>query len=217
MLCARRWHTLEETHCAMKILTSLILTVLMIACQPDLKERESEEAYKKGIETLETLLEDGEPDYKKAQEHFAQATHLNPENITAQYWKADAELNLGKFDESLRTSLTAIDKAEFKHRLRPHILVIAGISAKKIGKSGDEYFKKQIAIYDTRIKDDINDIDAIMNKAIVLCYMDKKENAIAFLNTLSLNEENQALLEQMKVDIKAFDADEVLNQLTIKK
>lgn len=197
----------------MKILTSLILTILMIGCQPGLSERESEEAYKKGIETLETLTEDGKPDYRKAHEHFAQAIHLNPENIIAQYWKADAELKLGKFDESLKTSLTALDKAEFKHRLRSNFLVIAGISAKKIGKSADEYFKKAIAIYDARIKDQINDIDAIMNKAIVYCYMDKKENAIAFLNSLSLNEENQALLEQMKVDIRAFEADEVLNQL----
>lgn len=201
----------------MKILTSLILIILMINCQPDFKERESEEAYKKGIETLEKLSEDGEPDYRKAQEHFAKATHLNPENITAQYWKADAELKLGKFDESLRTSLTALDEAEFKHRLRPHFLVIAGISAKKIGKSGIEYFKEALAIYETRIKDDINDIDAIMNKAIVLCYMDKKENAISFLNTLSLNEENQAFLEQMKVDINKFDADEVLDQMKMEK
>ena len=189
----------------------------MIACQPDGKEYESEEAYKKGIETLETLLEDGKPDYKKAQEHFAQATHLNPKNVTAQFWKADAELKLGKFEESLETSITALKKSEFKHRLRPHILGIAGISAKKIGKSGDGYFSEAIAIYEKRMKGDINNVDAIANKAILLCYMDKKGDAIAFLNTLSLNEENQAFVEQIKIDIQTFDADEVLNQLKIEK
>ncbi|MDO8896934.1 MAG: hypothetical protein Q7V19_04740 [Bacteroidales bacterium] len=201
----------------MKILTSLIMIILMIACQPDLKERESEEAYKKGIEALETLLEDGEPDYKKAQEHFAQATHLNPENIAAQYWKADTELNLGMFDESLRTSKTTLAKSGFKHPLRPNIFVIAGISAKKIEKNGDEYFNEAITIYEKRMKRNINNIDAIMNKAIVLCYMDKKDDAIAFLNTLSLNEENQTILEQIKIDIQTFDSEEALNQLIIEK
>ncbi len=44
-----------------------------------------------------------------------------------------------------------------------------------------------------------------------------KESAIAFLNTLSLNEESQAILDQMKVDIKTFDADKALNQLQIEK
>ncbi len=214
---ANRWHTLEETDLDMRRLTLLTLTILISACQADLKVKESEKAYKKGIETLETLSEDGDPDYRKAQKHFARATHLNPENITAQYWKADAELKLGKFAESLETSLTALDKVEFEHPLRPHFLVIAGISTKKMGQIPVEYFNKAISIYETRIEDDINNIDAIMNKAIVLCYMDKKESAIAFLNTLSLNEESQAILDQMKVDIKTFDADKALNQLQIEK
>lgn len=201
----------------MKIVTSIILTILITGCQPYLKERDSDQAYKRGVQTLESLSGEGEPDYKKALEFFAQATTLNPENITAQYWKADTELKLGKFDESLRTSKFALVKCESKHRLRPQILIIAGLSAKKLEESGDEYFKEAVAIYEKRISENINDIDAIMNKGIVLCYMDKKTDAITFLNSLSLNEEKQTLLEQIKIDIQNFNADKVLDQITTAK
>jgi tetratricopeptide (TPR) repeat protein len=201
----------------MKLLSTLIVAILMISCQSDLKKKESEEAYKKGIETLEKLLVDGQPDYKKAKEYFSRATQLNPNNIKAQYWKAHAEFYLAKFDETYITATNALGKSKFKHSLRPDFLVIAGLSAKKLGKNGDEYFIEATKIYEKRIKRNINDIDAIANKAIILCYMDKKNDAIEFLNTLFLNENNQALLEQIKIDIQTFDTGEFLNQVTIEK
>ncbi len=43
----------------------------------------------------------------------------------------------------------ALDKSEFNHRLRLHILVISGISAKKIREYGDKYFNEAITVYDS--------------------------------------------------------------------
>jgi tetratricopeptide (TPR) repeat protein len=202
----------------MKHLFILILATLMVSCQPDLKKKESEEAYKKGIETLEKFSEAGQPDYYKAQKYFARAAHLNPDNLKAQYWKAHTELKLAKFDESYRTATTSLGKSKSQYPLRPDFLIIAGLSAKKLGKNGDKYFSEAITIYQVKIKGNIDNIDAITNKAIVLCYMDKKNDAIDFLNNISMNnEENQALLEQIKIEIRAFDVDKVLYQLTTEK
>jgi tetratricopeptide (TPR) repeat protein len=192
----------------MKFLTAFILSILLVSCQSDLKKKESDEAYKKGIETLERLSENGDPDYNEALKHLSLATDLNPNNINAQFWKADAELKLNEFNLSYNTAITALDKTDSEHHLRPNFLVIAGLSAKELGKNGDTYFSEAIIIYENRLKRNNNDIVAIMDKAIVLSYMDKKNEAIDFLNTLTLNEENQAFLEQIKANIRTFDADE---------
>ena len=200
----------------MKFILVFITAFSLVSCESDLYEKKSNEAYRKGILTLKNHSENGEPDYKEAYNYFVQATEIDPDNITAQYWKADTELKLGMFEKAFLTAVTTLDNLQDDHRLRPNFLVIAGLSAKKYGDSRDKYLSEATKIYEKIIIDDINNVDAIMNKALVLCYMGRKDDALNFLNTLSLNEENRALLEKIKVDIQNFDADTVMKQRTMK-
>lgn len=143
---------------------------------------------------------------------------MNPDNINAQYWKADTEVKLGNFSEAFTTASTTLDNSSIDdHRLKPNILVIVGVLSNKLGKNPDEYFRKALNVYEKRINQNENNIDAVMQKAIILCYIDRENKAIKFLNGLSLNDENQVFLEQLKKDIESFDAREILDKLIIEK
>lgn len=189
----------------MKVLFAFVIAFVIVGCQSDAQERESEEAYRKGIEALEKLSDSGEPEYEVALAYFEEAAHLNPQNTIGLYWKAHTEFKLKKFDESLKTSVMALDVARPNHQLRPQLLVIAGMSSKQIGEPGNDFFNQAIRIYETRINNDKSDFDAIMNKAIAICYSDSKEKALLFLNSLSVEEENQKFLNQIKEGIKTLE------------
>lgn len=126
------------------------------------------------------------------------------------------ELNLGDLENALKISKTVITNSKNKnHKLIPYFFISAGLVEKIDGNTDRaiDYFSSAIEIYNSRIKKNINDTDAIMNKAIILCYMDKKDNAISFLDSISLNEENQILLEQIRKDIVDFDSEKIINEL----
>jgi len=180
-----------------------------MGCQSESKE--SDEAIKKG---LDIMAFGEEPDYRKAQEYFAEAVLLNPENITAYLWKADAEIKLGNFDQCFKTAQMALTKVDSKHAHRPYFLIYAGLSAQMLGENGDSYMEEAVVYYNKRLEEDIRDLDAIMNKAYTLCYLRRKEEAMVFLNTLSVNQEDQASLKQIIESVQSFNADEVLTRLT---
>lgn len=56
-----------------------------------------------------------------------------------------------------------------------------------------------------------------MQKAVILCFMGRKNEAMRFLNALSLKDKNQKLLEQFKKDIEHFDSEKALANFIIKK
>jgi len=194
-----------------------ILAILTVSCQSE-SERKSEDAYSKGIQTLQDFSENGEPDYEEAQMYFAQSTTLDPDNIPAQYWQADTEMKLPNFSPAFQTASTTLTNSSIDdHKLKPSLLVMAGVLSIKLGKNPDEYFRKALNVYEERIHQNENNIDAIMQKAIILCYMGRENEAIKFLNGLSLDDENEILLKQLRVDIENFDADKILDELIIEK
>src|SRR5690606_28317228 len=117
--------------------------------------------------------------------------------------KADTEMKLGDLNEAFETTTTTLNSLSIDgNKLKPNILVMAGVLSIKLGSDPDQYFHKALLIYDARINKNINDLDAIGQKAIVLCYMDRKDEALRFVNELSLNDENQILLDQIKSGIQ---------------
>lgn len=201
----------------MKSIAYLILIfVVLISCQTETKM--NLESYKSGIEVIEKIDSNGNIDYTNAHELFSKSVKVNPNHIESKYWKSYCEIQLGQFDKALMTSTTVIqDEENVEHVLLPHFYVTAGLVEKINGNINNSilYFENAANIYDSRIKKNINDIDAIMNYAIVLCYIDKKDTAVSFLNTISLNDEKQTELEQLRVSISDFDADKAV--LEIKK
>lgn len=201
----------------MRLCLLFILAILTASCQSE-SERKSVDAYSKGIQTLQNFSENGEPDYEEAHMYFAQSTTLNPDNISAQYWKADTEMKLGGFSEAYKTTTKSLNSSSIDgNKLKPNMLVMAGVLSIKLGRDPDQFFQKALLNYDARINKNINDLDAIGQKAVILCYMDKKDEAIRFLNEFSLNDENQILLDQIKDGIENFDADKILDELIIEK
>ncbi len=199
----------------MKRITYFIIAfVLFISCQT--KKEINLESYKSGIEVLEKVDSNGNTDYSMALELFAKSEKTNSKHVETKYWKSLCEIKLGQLDNALKTSQTVFnDSGNDGHILIPQFYTTAGLVEKINGniESSTLYFEKATNIYDLRIKKSINDIDAIMNYAIVLCYMDKKDSAILFLNSISLNEEKQTELEQIRESISLFDADEIIAKI----
>lgn len=200
----------------MRQLVTLIILIFIISCQSKTESDQSLDNYNQGMKILETIDSNGEIDYAKAFDFFQKSTLDNPNHIESKYWKMQCELKLGNLDNALKTSKTVITDSKNKNnKLISHFFVSAGLVEKINGNfdKSTDYFSTAIEIYNSRIKKNINDTDAIMNKAIVLCYMDKKDKAISFLDSISLNEENQTLLEQITKDIVDFDSKNVINEL----
>lgn len=126
------------------------------------------------------------------------------------------EMNLGKFDNALETSAYVInDKEMANHVLIPIFYVNAGLVEKIKGDTinSNKYLTSAIEVYNSRIKKDNNDTEAIINKATALCYMDKKDEAIKFLDSFPINEKNKTNLEQIRSAILEFDAEKNLSDL----
>jgi tetratricopeptide (TPR) repeat protein len=179
------------------------------------------ESYQLGIRILEKNSELGKVDYSKALDYFDESVKYKSNNIESLYWKMHCEIQLGQFDNALQTSISVInDFDNDNHKLLPSFYVSAGIVEKINGNIDNSiiYFEKAEQIYGLRVDKNINDTDAIMNKALMLCYMDKKEDAIEFVNLISLNEEKQIILEQIRDQVLEFDLDTLINNLVkIKK
>ena len=192
----------------------IIVIVALISCQT--KNEMNLESYKAGIEILEKIDANGIVDYSRALELFTKSEKILPKHVESKYWKSHCEIQLGQIDNALKTCKTVFNDSENdEHILMPHFYTTAGLVEKVNGNidSSILYFDRAVYIYNLRIKKSINDIDAIMNKAIVLCYMDKKDSSITFLNSISLNEEKQTELEQIREEISLFNADEIIMKL----
>jgi tetratricopeptide (TPR) repeat protein len=200
----------------MRQLTTLIILILLISCQSKTESDQNLDNYNQGLKILETIDSNGEIDYKKAYGFFELSLLDNPNHIESKFWKMQCELKEGNLDNALKTSRIAITDSKNKnHKLIPHFYVSAGLVEKINGNSDKsmDYFSSAIEIYNSRIKKNINDTDAIMNKTVILCYMDKKDKAISFLDSISLNEEKQTLLEQIRKDILDFDSEKIIYEL----
>jgi tetratricopeptide (TPR) repeat protein len=168
------------------------------------------------MQTLQQVDSAGNVDYNKALILFDNSIKLDFGNIESRYWKSQCEVNLGKLDDALQTAKITINKFEKSdNKLMPAFYITAGLIEKFNGNivESKKYFEKAKEIYEIRIEKDKNNIDAIMNKSIVLCYMDNKEVAIKFVNSVSVDKEKESLLDQIKKQIVSFDTDAVLKKM----
>lgn len=200
----------------MKSTLLLIFLLALNSCNTNVDKKIDLESYQKGIEILEAVEDQGKIDYLKALDFFNNSIRLNPNHIESKFWKMQCEIQLGEMDNALQTSVSVLHNLDNKeHKLTPHFYVTAGLVEKINGNidSSLKYFDEAIQIYGIRIEKNINDTDAIMNKTIVLCYMDRKNDAVKFANSISLNEENEIILDQIRQQILNFDTNKVLTEL----
>jgi tetratricopeptide (TPR) repeat protein len=200
----------------MRQLSILILIVSFFSCKTIVDKEKSINFYNQGINVLAQVDTTGKIDYLKALALFDESVRLNPESIESKYWKSQCEIHLGQLDKALKTSESVTKDLKNKsHTLLPSFYVTAGI-VRKVNKNFDkanEYFKIAIEIYTLRIEKNYKDTDAIINKAIVLCYMDSKDEALAFINSIAVNDENRTMIGQIRENISTFDSEKLLTEI----
>jgi len=200
----------------MRPLSILILIVTFFSCRINDDKAKSLNYYNQGIKAIGQVNTIGKIDYSKALTFFDESFRLNPEFIESGYWKSQCETHLGQLDKALETSESVINNEyHTNHKLIPAFYITAGLLQKIKGNSSQAiaYLKKATEIYSLRIEKNNNDTDAIVNKAIVLCYMDSKNEALDFLNSIAVNDENSNILEQIRENISTFDSDNLLQEI----
>lgn len=197
----------------MRKLSAFFLIATLLSCQTKVDKVKSLDYYNQGIKVLGQVDSIGKIDYSKALALFDESVRLNPESIESKYWKSQCEIHLGKLDEALETSESVInDLKNNRHALMPSFYVTAGL-VQKINKNLDkanEYFKIANEIYSLRIEKNNKDTDGIINKALVLCYMDRRDEALAFINSIEVNDENRTMIEQIRENVTTFNSDNLL-------
>ncbi|WP_092104835.1 hypothetical protein [Pontibacter chinhatensis] len=104
----------------MKMSLVIVLTFLVVSCQSDITERQSQEAYKNGIEVLQQASGNQKAVTERALVHFSKAVTIDPANMEAALWKSQMEFKLGKFEDALLTANSAIERlVDESHRLLP--------------------------------------------------------------------------------------------------
>ena len=208
----------------MKQLTVIMILILISSCNPTndpvndpVNDSTNDfENYDKGVELLGAVNADDQIDYLKAIEYFDKSIQSNPNHIESKYWKVHCEFKLGNFDEVLVVSKSVISNPKMKnYKMLPDFYVYAGLVEKVNGnyQESNLYFSNALDNYNSWINYNENDTQAIMNKAMVLCYMGKKNKAISFLDLISSNNKNQTEFEQIRQGIVDFDSEEFVNEL----
>ncbi len=198
-----------------QILTITIL-ILFISCQSKTDSDLNLGNYNQGIKVLESLDSNGEIDYAKALSFFDNSLQENPNHVESCYWKMQCEMKLKNLGDVLETSKFVINNPKMSnHKLIPSFYVSAGVVEKIKGNNTEStnFFSTAMKIYNERVNKNINDTDAIMNKATIMCYINKKDEAIKFLDSISLNENSQIIIDQIRKNILDFDSEKIFNEL----
>lgn len=103
--------------------------------------------------------------------------------------------------------------------MRKEFYITAGLVEKANGEieRSLEYSKEALIVYEKRIRRNNKEIDAIINKSLIMCYMNKRNDAIEFLKSQSVNEQYQSILESAEEQLLISDADEFIKNLGNKK
>lgn len=194
----------------MRKLYALIIFVITISCKTATDLGEGSDYYQKGISVIKSNDDDSSPNYSKALEFFKKSIKKNPDYIAAKFWKMQCEIQLGKFENALETAKNVIaDENNQNDKMLPVFYVAAGV-LEKVDQNSEKsklYFEYAKKIYGKRLQKNRNDTDAILNKALILCYMNQKEKAISFINSFEKNE-----IEQIRQMIVKFDLNDFMEE-----
>ncbi|MBI1184722.1 tetratricopeptide repeat protein [bacterium] len=191
----------------MKYMQLALVALMVFSCKSQ-EAKDAEAACQLGIEALEQ----GEAKYRDAIRFFNQAIELNPDALLPYYWLANTQNMLNEPKKALATVETAMGNPSIdKFDLKPNLLVIAGVSALKTKQESNEYFNEALEIYEHRIELDPNNFDALMQKCVILCYMNRKNEALQFIDEIPKNAENQGFLSELNAKVNAFNTDSLLN------
>ena len=211
----------------MRKILLLIIILSLNSCGQNEEIIKRDELYKKGIGEIKLVILGESPDYKNAINYFNQSLKIDPSFSAASYQKSDCEIKSELYTDAIKTTDKAI-KLNNKNKFSSLLYIISGISLKINGESerANRQFNKAIEIYEKEIKYSFNIFDskrydkkisAIMNKSIVLCYLDKKDEALIFLSSIPETKENERFIEEQREYIREFEFDEFIKKMKLIK
>jgi tetratricopeptide (TPR) repeat protein len=174
------------------------------------------EYFSKALETLEILDQNSEPDFKTAITYLEKSIELDSTFVNAYYWKSHCEMKLKYYQKTIETSTTGLKHIrKFEDKLVAPLYINQGLAFLKLQnqEAANASFSQAIEVYDYILEHDETNMDAISNKSLALCYANKKEEALKFINDLIKVRQEEVLLQDLHEEIESFDMEDFLNQL----
>ncbi len=142
------------------------------------------------------------------------AIKKDSKNINAYYWKSTFKMQLKDYKSAMEICDKGIDISNGqKSNMLACLHLQRGLLNTKLNdKDLNNDFSAALDWYDSQIKSDESNIEAIGNKALILCYMDKKDEAIEYLTTIH-NEKIESMIKDLIIKIKDFKTETVINKL----
>jgi len=204
----------------MRKILLLIIILSLNSCGQNEEIIQRDELFKKGMDEIGLVILGETSDYKKAISYFDKSLKIDPSFSAASYWKSDCEFKSELYTDAIKSIDKAL-KLNNKNKFNASLYTISGVSLRINGESerAERQFNKAIEIYEKEIKNSFNIFDskrydkkisAIMNKSSVLCFSDKKDEALIFINSIPKNNENKMALEETRKYIVEFNFDEFL-------
>jgi tetratricopeptide (TPR) repeat protein len=183
-----------------------IIIAFSFSCHRKSYKQKSEIAYEHGMEILR-LPDTTSSKYSAAHAYFRESVEFDT-NISSYFWKMTCELQLGKFESAKNTAQKALSiLGHESNTLKPTFYVVSGMVEKRNGNEDafKDNFSTAISIFEERLLKTPKNIDSISNKAFLLCSIDETQNAIDFLDSVEVDSEWEAALNEVQILVQNFE------------
>ncbi|MGE0076348.1 MAG: tetratricopeptide repeat protein [Bacteroidales bacterium] len=130
--------------------------------------------------------------------------------INAYYWKSQFLIQLKDYSQAFETASRGIAKcSKGKTEIMVKLYVQRGVLSHYLfKKDSSDDLNKALMLYNKIIKNKPDCLDAIMNKSMVLCYMNKKDEAIKYLKSIK-NKKIESQTNDLILKVNNFNSNKI--------
>ncbi len=205
----------------MKIPALILFILLVVACSHNSDKALSEKYFRLALDTVNFSSSHLESHDSINAERLAiaisfleKSIRLDSLNNHPYYWKSQFLLEKRKYDEAI----VAADKgikvtSNKKDSFYANFLIQRGIIRYKLGQEKSyKDFEYALNVYQELLKNDKEEPNYVLNKALILCYLNRKTEALEFLHVYLSDDKENEELKEIKEFINEFDAKSTLEK-----